>query len=138
MKKDKAKFFLRKICKEYDVKVIFRKLGKDIDGECDPSANFINIDKNLTAKEMAQAVFHELGHVYCIRKGIWEKFHEDPEYPALKSFKVENWVEWWAKREWDAHGMRKIFGQYQFVYLKKNKKELIKWFRNHFNAPRLS
>jgi hypothetical protein len=138
MKKEGAKTFLREICKEYEVKVIFRKLSGDIDGECDPKGNFINIDKNLTAKDMAQAVFHELGHVYCIRKGIWEKFHEDPQYPALKSFKVENWVEWWAKKEWDAQGMRKLFGQYKFVYLKKNKNELIKWFRAEFNAPRLS
>jgi hypothetical protein len=47
----------------------------------------------------------------------------------MKAFIIENWVEWWAKREWDSRGMRRLFGHYQFVYLKKNKKKLVEWIK---------
>lgn len=138
MNRKKTICFLRQICLQYEVKVIFRtKFNKDLDGEADVQNEIIYIDKKLPRKGLAEAVFHELGHIYCYRKGIWKKFHDGDGYSAIKSFKAENWVEHWAKREWDAWGMRKIFGQYRFSYLKSERKKLIKWFEKKFKLPRI-
>lgn len=138
MNREKTIRFLRQICTQYDVKVIFKaKLHKDIDGEADTKNEVIFINKNLSRKCMAEAVFHELGHIYCVRKGKWKKFHEDNDYSAIKSFRAENWVEHWAKREWDAWGMRKMFGQYRFTYLKSEQKHLIKWIQAYFKVPKI-
>lgn len=138
MNREKTIRFLRQICLQYEVKVVFRsRFNKDLDGEADVKNEIIYIDKKLTRKGLAEAVFHELGHIYCARKGKWKKFHELDEYSAIKSFKAENWVEHWAKREWDAWGMRSLFGQYRFSYLKSERKKLIKWFENKFKVPKI-
>jgi hypothetical protein len=139
MNREKTIQFLRQICLQYDVKVKFRsRFHKDLDGEADVENEIIYIDKKLTRKAMAEAVFHELGHIYCYRKGIWKKFHKEHDYSAIKSFKAENWIEHWAKREWDAWGMRKIFGQYRFSYLKSEQKKLVKWIKKHFRIPKIN
>lgn len=138
MNREKTIQFLRQICLQYEVKVVFKtRFNKDLEGEADVKNEIIYIDKKLPRRTLAEAVFHELGHIYCYRKGIWKKFHEMDEYSAIKSFKAENWVEHWAKREWDAWGMRKYFGQYRFSYLKSEKKKLIKWFEKKFKLPRI-
>ncbi len=138
MNREKTIRFLRQICLQYEVKVVFRtRFNKELDGEADTENEIIYIDKKLPRKALSEAVFHELGHIYCVRKGIWKKFHKEHHYSAIKSFKAENWVEHWAKREWDAWGMRKFFGQYRFAYLKSEKQKLIKWFENKFKLPRI-
>lgn len=138
MNREKTIRFLRQICLQYDVKVVFRtQFNKDLDAEVDVEKEIIYVDKKLSRKGLAEAVFHELGHIYCVRKGIWTKFHKEQNYSAIKSFKAENWIEHWAKREWDAWGMRKMFGQYRFSYLRSEKKKLIKWFENKFKLPRI-
>lgn len=138
MNREKTIRFLRQICRQYDVKVVFKnKMPKDIDGEVDTKREIIYIDKNLSRKALTETVFHELGHIYCVRKGIWKKFHEESNYSAIKSFKAENWIEHWAKKEWDAWGMRKFFGQYRFAYLKSEQKSLIKWIKKHFDVPKI-
>ena len=138
MNKQETIRFLREICRQYEVKVVFKsRFNKELDGEADVEKEIIYIDKKLARKPLAEAVFHELGHIYCIRKGIWKKFHKEQDYSAIKSFKAENWVEHWAKREWDAWGMIKFFGQYRFAYLKSEKKKLIKWFETKFKLPRI-
>jgi hypothetical protein len=130
--------FLREICRQYEVKVVFKsRFNKELDGEADVEKEIIYIDKKLPRKALSEAVFHELGHIYCVRKGIWKRFHKEHDYSAIKSFKAENWVEHWAKREWDAWGMRRLFGQYRFTYLKSEKKKLVKWFENKFKLPRI-
>lgn len=138
MSREETIRFLRNMCREHDVKVHFlSKFNEQIDGEVDTEKQVIYIDKKLPRKRMAEVVFHELGHIHCIRKGKWKKFHENDDYSAIKAFKAENWIEHWAKREWDSVGMRKIFGQYRFSYLKSERKNLIEWFRNQFNLPKL-
>lgn len=139
MNREKTIQFLRQICLQYDVKVKFRsKFHKDLEGEADVENEIIYIDKKLPRKALAEAVFHELGHIYCFRKGIWKKFHKERDYSAIKSFKAENWIEHWAKREWDAWGMRKLFGQYRFSYLKSEQKKLVKWIKKHFSIPKMN
>jgi hypothetical protein len=134
MNREKTIRFLRQVCLQYEVKVVFRsRFNKELEGEVDIDTQIIYINKKLPRKTMAEAVFHELGHIYCIRKGIWKKFHKSQDYSAIKSFKAENWVEHWAKREWDDWGMRKIFGQYRFSYLKSERKKLIEWFDQKFS-----
>lgn len=138
MDRSKTIRFLRQIAMYYDVKSSFRSnLAEDIDGEADVQKEIIYIKKTLPRRRMAEAVFHELGHIYCVRKGKWKKFHEDDDYPAIKCFKAENWVEHWAKHEWDAWGMRKIFGQYRFSYLKSERQKLIKWFEKKFKLGKI-
>jgi len=138
MNREKTIRFLRQICLQYEVKVVFKShFDKELEGEVDIDKEIIYIDKKLPRKTMAEAVFHELGHIYCVRKGLWKKFHKEQNYSAIKSFKAENWIEHWAKREWDAWGMRKFFGQYRFSYLRSERKKLIKWFENKFKLPRI-
>jgi hypothetical protein len=134
MNREKTIRFLRQICLQYEVKVVFRtRFNKELDGEADVEKEIIYIDKKLPRKALSEAVFHELGHIYCIRKGLWKRFHKENDYSAIKSFKAENWIEHWAKREWDAWGMRRFFGQYRFAYLKSEKKKLVEWFQKQFN-----
>ena len=133
MNRQKTMQFLRQICLQYGVKVTFRtRFNKELDGEVDVQNEIIYIDKKQTRRGMAETVFHELGHIYCVRKGKWKKFHREENYSAIKSFKAENWIEHWAKQEWDEWGMRKLFGQYRFSYLKSERKKLIKWFEKKF------
>jgi hypothetical protein len=126
MKRNTTVRLLRDICKEYKVRIRFVHL-RGFDGECALDGKTIFVNKKASCKGMAQIVFHELGHAYCIKNGVWKMFHKSQSYPPMKSFIAENWIEWWAKREWDRLGMRRLFGQYQFAYLKKNKKKLVKW-----------
>ena len=138
MNREKTIRFLRQICLQYEVKVSFRtRFNKELDGEAYVEKEIIYIDKKLPRKALSEAVFHELGHIYCVRKGIWKRFHKENGYSAIKSFKAENWVEHWAKREWDAWGIRKFFGQYRFAYLNSEIKKLIKWFERKFKLPRI-
>lgn len=130
--------YLRSICKDYDVKVCFRSnLDKDVDGEVDTDNETIFINIKASRRQMSQSVFHELGHIYCVRNGLWKEFHKNTDYSAIQSFDAENWIEHWAKQEWDKNGMRKLFGQYQFSYLKKNKNTIVEWIRKHFDVPKL-
>lgn len=128
MRRDATIKMLREICREYKVRIRFVSLP-GLDGECSHDGKLIFVNKKRTCAQMASAVFHELGHAYCIRNGIWKLFHKRATFPAMKSFIIENWVEWWAKREWDSRGMRRLFGHYRFVYLKKHKKKLVEWIK---------
>lgn len=130
-KKETCKF-LRKLCKALDVKVGFHTIEGDYDGQCSTTGKKIFINKKITKKRLAETVFHELGHVFCIRNGIYKEFHDSYTYPADLIFEAENWVEWWAKNNWDAFGMRKLFGHYQFYYSKKDKSKIIKWIKENY------
>ena len=125
-------YFLRELCKKNNVKVSFRKVDGDFYGECETTGKKIHINKNNSKKQMAMTVFHELGHVHCIRNGIWSEFHNKSTYPHKKAFLAENWIEWWAKKNWDKNGMRKYFGQYQFFYSKRDKKAILEWIEKNY------
>lgn len=124
--------FLRDVCKKNRVKVSFRKFDDDCYGECETTGKKIHINKNNSKKQMAMTVFHELGHVYCIRNGVWKEFHNKTKYPYKKAFIAENWIEKWAKKKWDSDGMRKLFGQYQFFYSKKDRKAILDWIKKNY------
>jgi hypothetical protein len=125
-------YFLRELCKKNKVKVSFRKVDGDFYGECETTGKKININKNSSKKQMVMTVFHELGHVHCIRNRIWSDFHNKSKYSYKKAFLAENWIEWWAKNNWDKSGMRKYFGQYKFFYSKKDKKQILEWIKKNY------
>jgi hypothetical protein len=125
---------LRKVCKKQNVKVIFRNFLDDYFGKCDLDGKTVYINKKSSKRDMAITVYHELAHVYCIRNQMWSQFHSDGKISAKKIFFVENKIEWIAKRMWDLDGMRKHFGQFEFYYSKKNKKEALKWIRENYDS----
>ena len=140
MKKLETQKILRNICNQYGIKVIFRsKLknehGSSVDGFCDLDLKkrLITVSRDISNKKMASAVFHEIGHIYCLENGIWNRFHKEENVPASLTFKVENWIEWWAKGEWDARGMRKLFGHYSFSYTKAQKEKIVQWIKKNYN-----
>ena len=140
MKKQIAMKILRTICTNHRTKIRFCKTlksygGITVDGLCNPNVKsaIISINKSVSLRCMASAVFHELGHIHCMRKGIWKKFHNQDKYSSVLAFRVENWIEWWAKKEWDKAGMRKLFGHYRFSYKKSHKTHIIKWFKKYYN-----
>ena len=136
MTKKLATAILRNICKQYKVKVIFKNKLKNHNGTVVHGLHYpghkkvIHINSSIPIKYIASAVFHELGHVYCIEYGIWSRFHSE-KVSSLMAFRVENWIEWWAKNEWDRMGMRKLFGYYSFSYCKADKKKLLEWFEEN-------
>jgi hypothetical protein len=124
---------LREICKKQKVKVIFRNFTDDYFGKCDLDGKTIYVNKKNSRKDMAVTVYHELAHVYCIRNRMWPEFHSDSKISVKKVFFVENKIEWIAKKMWDEDGMRKYFGQFEFYYSKRNKKEALKWITHNYS-----
>jgi hypothetical protein len=126
---------LRSICKERNVKVTFtRRLGHDIAGEADTENEHIWISRDMARGAMAQATFHELGHIYCVRNNLFMAFHSSDDWPANEVFEAENFIERWAQKEWDKLGMRKLFGRYHFAYLRRDKRTIVKWLAQHFEV----
>jgi hypothetical protein len=125
---------LRGICKQMQVKIIFRRFKDDYYGKCDQDGRTVHINTEANAKDIAITVFHELAHVHCIRNGMWKEFHDGSFFSAKKIFFIENKVEWIAKKMWDDHNMRKYFGQFQFYYSKRNKKEAMQWIKDNYES----
>lgn len=123
--------FLKNMCKERGVTVKFVKL-KGCYGKCSSNGKTIFIKKTLSRKDMINVALHELVHAHCIENGIWKQFHQSTYYSPLKTFMIENWVERKARKEWDKLGMRRMFGQYRFSYLKQYKKKLIEWIAKSY------
>ena len=106
-----------RLAKIYDVKVIyFYNEDENYPGgyfqyvETDPFQKYhiyINKSNYCIPKSYLCTFFHELGHVYCHRNGIWKKHHNTPKYIdreyALSvirtGLKAERWVDKWAKNE---------------------------------------
>lgn len=125
---------LRHVCKNHNVKVIFQNFSDDYFGKCDLDGKTIYINKKCSKKDMAVTAYHELAHVYCIINQMWPKFHSNDKISVKKIFFVENKIEWIAKRLWDQDGMRKYFGQFEFYYSKKNKKEALNWIKENYDS----
>jgi Zn-dependent peptidase ImmA (M78 family) len=131
MKKSNLLKYLRSKCQQSEVLLRIQKFPKnDIHGLCYLSGKTIAINKAIKGKaELARTVFHELAHAECIKKGKYKEFHTNTLPPA-QTFYYENKVEHLAKKNWDKAGMRKLFGQYQFYYSKKDKKDVINWIKS--------
>lgn len=128
MTKKELKTTIRQICTAVGVGVRFCELKHGTDGLCDCEKQKITINSKNTKKGMLTATFHELGHIYCVRKGIYKEFHyTDKKHTPNQVFRIENGVEKIAKKLWDTAGMRKKFGQYIYYYTKDRKPEIIDW-----------
>lgn len=125
---------LKKVCKKQNIKAIFRRFKDDYYGKCDLDGKTIHININANRKDIAVTVYHELAHAYCIRNKMWVEFHSNQDLSTKKIFFIENKIEWIAKKMWDQDGMRKYFGQFEFYYSKKNKKEALKWIKENYDS----
>jgi hypothetical protein len=87
---------LRKIAKEYGVKILFRRLKGAVAGTADVETGTITINSLLSSRqEIFSAFFHELMHCIVFKKGIWRKYHEteDDEERLKTALKVERYID---------------------------------------------
>lgn len=94
----------------YKVKVKIVKLKDNMLGGVSTTHRIINLDKGHPA--ILNGFFHELGHLYCINKGLWRCYHHmKSEKDLTKSellcairtaMKAELWVERWGNTEFHA------------------------------------
>lgn len=104
----------------------------DAYGECRLDGKLISLNNRNSKREMLHTFFHELGHLYCIRHGIWKQFHKSKSISTKQIFRVENWVEQWAKKEWEREKMSKEFGRYKFFYSKRNQAACMHWIHENY------
>lgn len=107
--------FCKELAKEQGIKLFFKKLN-----ECsafyDDETKEIFIDsKGLGLNTQISAVFHELGHVHCIKNGLWKKYHSDP--PDMRTaLRAEVWIENWAEKEFKKYFPNGYYGPYDRFY----------------------
>ena len=95
---------LRIIASYYGATLGFRRLPKGIHGytECDR----LHIVLDPRKLEGLSTLFHELGHIYCVQKGLFKDYHF-PDWNSKSSirnysntaYKAECWVDSWAAQE---------------------------------------
>jgi hypothetical protein len=92
-------------------------------------------------KDMISAFFHELGHSFCYRNGLWPSYHNTnvkvikgkPRYTKrwlrakLKTaYRAEVWVDKWAKRE-----LKKYLPKYKYDAGYLGKSWTKKWLKEY-------
>lgn len=100
---------LKPIAKHYKVRIYFSKtLPNWVDGYSHGKNGItININKEKTQNQLFSTFFHELGHVYCKRNGIWKSYHNPKSSTINKvrrtALKAELWVDKWAINKMKEH-----------------------------------
>lgn len=83
-------------------------------------------------RDLIQTYFHELGHGYCIKNGLWKSYHkstlnntQEVDLYIRTALKAERWVDKWAEKE-----MKKHFPdlKYKPYYMEDR---FVKWFRDN-------
>lgn len=126
---------LYKIASDYDVKLKFVK-NLEGDGETAWWINTVYIAwRALTysRKELLSILFHELGHIYCYRNGIWKNYHhcknQYSKEGLLKirriAIKAERWIDNWAEKELAQYDAR---CPYQAYYHDAEGKDFLKTY----------
>ena len=138
-KKEIVKIF-RLLCKEQNIKLILVK-NKKFAGEYsrDKKDKKYYIKLNITQrKELLPAIlFHELGHHYCYKNGLWKIYHsthalneQDANRYKRTALKAEKWVDDWGEKE-----CKKLFKNVNY-YKPYHQKYGIEYLRqindNHF------
>lgn len=82
-------------------------------------------------KKRKSTLFHELGHIYCYKNGIYKSYHfgdkkltkRDNQLIRRIGLRAERWVDRWAKKE-----MKKYFPKerYDESYIKKKNVDIYK------------
>lgn len=90
---------LRKLGKQYGVKVLFRRLPKDLAGQSDYEKNTIIVNNLLVSRQaILSAAMHEIGHCVCHQNGTFYDYHhtENDETRMKTALKAERYVDRWA------------------------------------------
>ncbi len=124
---------LRSIAKQYEVRVLFRRLKGGVAGTADVEKGIITINSLLSSRqEILSSLFHELMHCLAFRKGIWRTYHEteNDEERLKTALKAERYIDREAAfllHEYDA----------RVRYLPSysgNDKELKEFLRNYYSG----
>lgn len=96
----------------------------------------LNVFGKITEDAFIGTLFHELGHVHCVRNNLWPAYHykskkimtqKDIKAFRLTAHRAECWVDKWGKKE-----MKKVMPhlKYNMTYKHKNKKTInfLNWY----------
>lgn len=108
---DKA---VERVKREYGVKNVdfkdFGRISASVHlGECTYTKGYITLNEKLK-KDYSLAIkvlYHEVGHIYCYKNGIWKSYHNEDDNNLTKKqkelirrtgLKAERWVDDWASK----------------------------------------
>ena len=102
---NKHHLFLHFIAKVYGAKLVIKRPKKDrrIRGEYDVESRTIIVYDFDNLHVSICALFHELGHDYCVKNNKWVDYHTRPIMPLngfRTAWQAENWVDKWAESEY--------------------------------------
>ena len=105
-------------------------------------ANSIQINSKIKNKgQFYSLILHELGHIHCYKKGIWKNYHLNTmdircmnnKQKSIKvkiGFKVEKWIDNWAKKKFEE---LKLCKKYKFIgFYIDNEKYAKKWYNEAY------
>lgn len=126
---------LKKLEQHY--KPLFNRIYYNVHSHKSSYSGQYNVStKNITIalindeRDIIQTFFHELGHGYCIKNGLWKSYHikyinnesERDKY-IRTGLKAERWVDRWAEQE-----MKKYFPNLKYKpYYSED--VWVKWFK---------
>jgi hypothetical protein len=130
------------IARRYNVNVFFYNDNKNIGNgfmNVKPLSVNLNVSGKITEDTFIGILFHELGHVHCVRNNLWSAYHykstkimnqNDIKAFRLTAHRAECWVDKWGKKE-----MKKIMPhlKYRMSYKHKNKTTIN--FLNRYYKP---
>lgn len=126
---------LKPIAKHYKVRIFYSKTpSPGVAGYRNSKKSFtINLVNCNTPEKIITCFFHELGHIYCIRHGLWRSFHEMESGKNISkvrrtALKAELWIDKWAQTE-----MNKWFPEigYSGSYISLTKYQARKWLNQN-------
>ena len=128
--------------KHYGLKKIIWVKDKNlkVTATCDYRAGIVKLNYyRINSRNRYTTLFHELGHIYCYKQGLWKKYHIDlEEWKNTKKaidgivktgFKAEKWVDMWGMNEMKKHYPRK---KYHAIYHVPNVK---KYYHKYYINP---
>ena len=137
---------LKTIANYYGVKIKFTRHPDAVspmsaDGEVIHIALGDKSLKGIGRDFIINSMFHELGHVYCYRNGLFVEYHNvNNTYDAIirTALKAERYVDRWAgvevlkyrKFRKEYIGVTKRVAPYDYVY---SDPRCVKWFRQNFS-----
>jgi hypothetical protein len=127
---------VRDLARQYGARVYFFKNDRPYTGCVNLETQAISIDGNVKKEnEIFSALFHEIGHLYCIRNNKWPSYHnnnctnnDEVRKFRLTAYRAESWVDTWAKKE-----MRKLMPHLEYIEAyPKGDKKAINWVHKYY------
>lgn len=116
-------------------KIRFSRRAKYISGSYNYDNANIFVDSKQPRKNMLMTFFHELAHHVASSNNKWLLYHQNAATPRVSSmmkFKIENKIDRLAQKMWFKYVDTKVWGRYQFAYLKSQKKYIIEWINTYY------